>query len=266
MTRGQPRRSQRSRFLAAALALAAMLFALLAVPSAAGAANTATVFYRPSTSWSTVNIHYAPDGASWTAVPGVAMPAACDGWRSYTINLGSATGAQVVFNNGSGTWDNNNHANYRVGTGRTTIANSAVTANAADPCAPVVPDTTAPSVPQGVSATVNATTVILSWTAATDDKAVTGYRLTIANFSNASGLERAGNNTWVTSANSGQKIVNTPGVGGAGSTMGGSIEMSNVDLSQTFTNMITAQRGFQANSRVISTADEMLQDLVNLKR
>ncbi len=46
----------------------------------------------------------------------------------------------------------------------------------------------------------------------------------------------------------------------------GTVEMSNVDLSQTFTNMITAQRGFQANSRVISTADEMLQDLVNLKR
>ncbi|MFG3343264.1 alpha-amylase family glycosyl hydrolase [Glycomyces sp. NPDC048151] len=178
MTRGQPRRSQRSRLLAAALALAAMLFALLAVPSAAGAANTATVYYRASTSWTTVNIHYAPDGASWTAVPGVAMATACDGWRSYTIDLGSAAGAQVVFNNGSGTWDNNNYANYRVGTGRTTIANGAVTANAADPCAPVEPDTEAPSAPQGVTATVNATTVILSWTAATDDTAVTGYRLT----------------------------------------------------------------------------------------
>ena len=90
--------------------------------------------------------------------------------------------------------------------------------------------------------------------------------LTIATFSNASGLERNGGNSWTVSANSGQKLVNTPGQGGAGTTWGGSIEMSNVDLSQTFTNMITAQRGFQANSRVISTADEMLQDLVNLKR
>ena len=51
-----------------------------------------------------------------------------------------------------------------------------------------------------------------------------------------------------------------------GTTTSGVVEMSNVDLAQTFTNMITAQRGFQANSRVISTADEMLQDLVNLKR
>ena len=59
---------------------------------------------------------------------------------------------------------------------------------------------------------------------------------------------------------------NTPGIDGLGATTAGAIEMSNVDLSQTFTNMITAQRGFQANSRVISTADEMLQELVNLKR
>ena len=51
-----------------------------------------------------------------------------------------------------------------------------------------------------------------------------------------------------------------------GFTTAGAIEMSNVDLAQAFTSMITAQRGFQANSRVISTADEMLQDLVNLKR
>ena len=95
---------------------------------------------------------------------------------------------------------------------------------------------------------------------------VTPYRLTLATFSNSSGLERTGGNRWVASANSGVKTINTPGMGGAGVTTAGAVEMSNVDLAQTFTNMITAQRGFQANSRVISTADEMLQDLVNLKR
>ena len=57
-----------------------------------------------------------------------------------------------------------------------------------------------------------------------------------------------------------------PGSQGLGTVTAGAVEMSNVDLAQTFTNMITAERGFQANSRVISTADEMLQDLVNLKR
>jgi flagellar hook protein FlgE len=95
---------------------------------------------------------------------------------------------------------------------------------------------------------------------------VTPYRLTLATFSNAAGLERQGGNEWTASANSGTKTVNTPGNGGAGSTTAGAVEMSNVDLAQTFTNMITAQRGFQANSRVISTADSMLEELVNLKR
>jgi len=95
---------------------------------------------------------------------------------------------------------------------------------------------------------------------------VTPYRITLATFSNSAGLEREGGNRWVTSANSGQKTVSTPGVDGLGTTTAGAVEMSNVDLASTFTNMITAQRGFQANSRVISTADEMLQDLVNLKR
>jgi flagellar hook protein FlgE len=57
-----------------------------------------------------------------------------------------------------------------------------------------------------------------------------------------------------------------PGTGGLGGTVSGVVEMSNVDLASEFTELISAQRGFQANSRVISTSDEMLQDLVNLKR
>ena len=90
--------------------------------------------------------------------------------------------------------------------------------------------------------------------------------LALATFQNAAGLERASGNRWIASSNSGAPQVDTPGNGGTGLTSAGMIEMSNVDLAQTFTSMITAQRGFQANSRVISTADEMLQDLVNLKR
>jgi len=121
-------------------------------------------------------------------------------------------------------------------------------------------------IPNGATGVAVDNTGGVSWVDSNTGNRVTGYRLTVATFSNASGLERNGGNSWTTSANSGQKIVNTPGQGGAGSTWGGTLEMSNVDLAQTFTNMITAQRGFQANSRVISTADEMLQDLVNLKR
>jgi flagellar hook protein FlgE len=96
-------------------------------------------------------------------------------------------------------------------------------------------------------------------------RVIAGY-LSLATFQNAAGLERASGNRWMESANSGVAQASTPGNDGKGLTTAGAIEMSNVDLAQAFTSMITAQRGFQANSRVISTSDEMLQDLVNLKR
>jgi flagellar hook protein FlgE len=96
-----------------------------------------------------------------------------------------------------------------------------------------------------------------------------GY-LSLAKFANEGGLERASTNLWRVSAASGPETPagggGLPGTNGLGSTVSGVVEMSNVDLASEFTELISAQRGFQANSRVISTADEMLQDLVNLKR
>ena len=89
--------------------------------------------------------------------------------------------------------------------------------------------------------------------------------ITMANFPNAQGLERVSGNKFGASNNSGSEVAGTAGTNGLGTITPGSVEMSNVDLAQEFTNMITAQRGFQANSRIISTADEMLQELVNLK-
>ena len=91
-----------------------------------------------------------------------------------------------------------------------------------------------------------------------------GY-LSLAKFANEAGLVRTSGNRWIESAASGAPEDGTPG-GEFGLTISGTVEMSNVDLATEFTDMISAQRGFQANSRVISTSDEMLQDLVNLKR
>ena len=96
-------------------------------------------------------------------------------------------------------------------------------------------------------------------------RVIAGY-LALGRFANEAGLQRVGGSFWMESAASGPAMVETPGVNGTGVTLGGMLEMSNVDLATQFTTMITAQRGFQANSRVISTSDEMLQDLVNLKR
>ena len=96
-------------------------------------------------------------------------------------------------------------------------------------------------------------------------RAIVGY-LTLAKFANEGGLERVNGNRWRSTGPSGPESVGTPANNGFGQTIGGTLEMSNVDLASEFTDMISAQRGFQANSRVISTADEMLNDLVNIKR
>lgn len=91
-------------------------------------------------------------------------------------------------------------------------------------------------------------------------------RIALAAFTNPGGLEKAGGSLFATSVNSGEPMVGTAGTGGRGSLTGGSLEMSNVDLSSEFTSLIIAQRGFQANSRIITTSDEVLNELVNLKR
>ncbi|MCU1428415.1 MAG: Flagellar hook protein FlgE [Actinomycetia bacterium] len=91
-------------------------------------------------------------------------------------------------------------------------------------------------------------------------------QLAIAVFSNPNGLTKSGNSLYSSSVNSGQPQIGVPGSGGRGTLSGGTLEMSNVDLAQEFTNLIVAQRGFQANSKVITASDEILQDLVNMKR
>ena len=91
-------------------------------------------------------------------------------------------------------------------------------------------------------------------------------QLLMAKFPNASGLEKTGSNYYQVTANSGNPLVQVGTQAGIGSVQSGFLEMSNVDLSEEFTEMIVAQRGFQANSRIITTSDEILQELVNLKR
>ncbi|MDO9354284.1 MAG: flagellar basal body rod C-terminal domain-containing protein, partial [Solirubrobacteraceae bacterium] len=97
-----------------------------------------------------------------------------------------------------------------------------------------------------------------------DGRAIAGY-LSVSKFSNEPGLERVTNNRWAATAQSGAEQDGTPG-GTYGQSIAGVLEMSNVDMASEFNTMISAQRGFQANSRVISTTDQMLQDLVNLIR
>ena len=91
-------------------------------------------------------------------------------------------------------------------------------------------------------------------------------QVAVASFGNPGGMEKVGGSLWRPSVNSGLPQVGVPGENGRGTLAGSTLEMSNVDLAAEFTNLIVAQRGFQANSRVITASDELLQDLVNLKR
>lgn len=91
-------------------------------------------------------------------------------------------------------------------------------------------------------------------------------QIAVATFGNAMGLENAGDNLYEESQSSGEASIVDIAASGTGYMTSGVLEMSNVDLSQEFTEMITTQRGFQANSRIITTSDSILEELVNLKR
>ena len=95
---------------------------------------------------------------------------------------------------------------------------------------------------------------------------VTVGRISLANFANPAALAAAGNNYFTVSANSGEPQLADPGQDGTGALKSSALEMSNVDLSSEFADMITTQRGFQANSRIITVSDTMLEELINLKR
>lgn len=99
-----------------------------------------------------------------------------------------------------------------------------------------------------------------------DDNTYILGQVSIATFSNADGLEKTGGNNFVQSGNSGEPNMVKAGQNGSGRLVQGSLEGSNVDLANEFTEMIIASRAYQANSRSITTSDEMLQELINLKR
>jgi flagellar hook protein FlgE len=91
-------------------------------------------------------------------------------------------------------------------------------------------------------------------------------QLALANFNNPKGLVKMGSNRYGESQAAGSANIGTPGSGGRGGIIGNALESSNVDIAQEFTRMILAQRGYQANSRSITTADEILVETLGLKR
>ena len=91
-------------------------------------------------------------------------------------------------------------------------------------------------------------------------------QIALSNFPNPNGLSRVGSNMWRATDNSGTAVVGTAQSGGRGAINSGYLEQSNVDISSEFSDLIITQRGFQANTKIITTVDEMLQDLISMKR
>lgn len=91
-------------------------------------------------------------------------------------------------------------------------------------------------------------------------------QIAVANFQSVDGLQRAGNGMWNETQASGEALYSVAGAGGNGTMVAGALEQANVDLGQEFVDLIAYQRGFQANSKIIQTADEMYGELVNLRR
>ncbi|WP_017727317.1 flagellar basal body rod protein FlgG [Halalkalibacterium ligniniphilum] len=125
---------------------------------------------------------------------------------------------------------------------------------------------TIPATAQSFSIGQDGVVRYISGEGANEGELVVADTIELAYFANPEGLTKEGTNLYQVSANSGPAQTATPGNNGTGVLVAGTLEMSNVDLSEEFTEMIVAQRGFQANTRIITTSDEILQELVNLKR
>jgi flagellar hook protein FlgE len=110
----------------------------------------------------------------------------------------------------------------------------------------------------------------------TDDGKISGFftngqtadvaQIVLANFGDPEGLKRMGSNLFGATVTSGPAIMNVPGASGMGTVTANSLEMSNTDIATEFINMITAQKAYSANARVITTEDQMLTELINIKR
>ena len=95
---------------------------------------------------------------------------------------------------------------------------------------------------------------------------VTAGYISLSTFPNQAGLQRDGGSLWSATAASGAETTGQPGTGSYGQTISGELEQSNVDMGTEFTNMIEAERGYQANASTITTADQMMQTAVEMKQ
>ncbi|WP_422934675.1 flagellar hook protein FlgE [Sinomonas sp. P47F7] len=200
--------------------------------------------------------------------------------RVYDAN-GVARNLALTFTRSAGGWDvSGADANGTTGAGSLAFTNGKLTSGGALAVGGITADLSAVTGYAGMTTVAatgqngSAAGTLESFTLGGDGSLVGAFsnglkqtvgRIALAKFTNPAGLEKTGDSAYTSTANSGTAQVGQAGDPGFGSLAGGALEMSNVDLSQEFTNLIVAQRGFQANARIITTSDQVLQELVDLK-
>jgi flagellar hook protein FlgE len=230
-----------------------------------GAAHTVTLdFTKTATGWSwTAAIPGADTGAAPDPVTNIISPTTIgsgsvtfDGTGGLTAGTANATLSITGLFDGASDMDIN--FNLFDKDGNSNITDHAVDSNISK----TVQDGFASSILASIS--IDSTGVIKGTTAG--GQSIILAQLALANFPNADGLQKFKGNTFVTFATSGEPSIGMAGTGGRGILAGSSLEQSNVDMAQEFVNLISAQRAYQANSKVITTSDELSQDSINMKR
>jgi flagellar hook protein FlgE len=201
----------------------------------------------------------AANNWSWTATGPIPVPTGNTGTLTFGTDglLSASTGGPIVFT--------------PTGAAAVSLAPNFGTVGGLDGITQFSGSSTVAAVSQNGFASGSLQSITVS-----DNGVVTGFfgnglnkqlaQIALAVFNNPNGLTKAGDSMFRVSNKAGEPLVGISGSSNRGVITGGTLEMSNVDLAKEFTNMIIAQRGFQANSRTITSVDQMLQDLVNIKR
>ncbi len=163
--------------------------------------NAVTVYYKRTITTGTQYIHYRPTGGTWTTAPGIAMVTSeVPGYAKATLSIGTAMGIEAAFNVDNGNWDSRGGLNYQIPNGIQTVENNTVKTGLPST---IVSDTTPPTVPSGLTSSAKTdTSVSLSWTASTDNVAVSGYEIY------RNGL-KIGTSSAITYTDTGLSVANT---------------------------------------------------------
>jgi flagellar hook protein FlgE len=230
-----------------------------------GASHEVTVFYAKNgvNSW---DWHAMVDGGDLTGGTAGTQTECASGTLTFTEN--GALDTEVV---GASSWDFVNASpgqviNFDFGTSITTDAGTGL-----DGTTQFASSSTTTGVNQDgfAAGTVNSISFgsngLITGIFSNGQQRVLG-QIAVANFASVNGLDRLGQGVWKETSDSGEALIGAAETGGRGAIVSGSLEQSNVDLASEFVNLILFQRGFQASSRVVTTTDEVYQELVNIKR